>query len=191
MNMGSDFPSLETERLVLRPLTSLDLEFVFRHFSDPDVNRYLLDEEPVATLEQAQEIVDFYSPPEGKPYNRWVIVRKSDLRAIGTCGYHQWQKVHQRAEIGYDLEKASWKQGIMTEALRALLQFGFDHMELNRVEALVYVENEASVRLLERLGFQKEGLLRQYFRRGAMYYDHWLLSLLKAEWASGSAPQTA
>ena len=182
MNMDNDFPSLETARLFLRPMSTLDLEFVFRHFSDPDVNRYLLDEEPVTTLEQAQDIIDFYSSPEGKPYNRWVIIRKNDMRAVGTCGYHQWQKVHHRAEVGYDLEKNSWRQGIMTEALRVMLQYGFDHMDLNRVEALVYQENDASVRLLERLGFQKEGLLRQSFRQGDTYYDHWLLSLLKMEW---------
>jgi ribosomal-protein-alanine N-acetyltransferase len=58
-------------------------------------------------------------------------------------------------------------------------------MGLNRVEALVYVENHASIRLLERLGFKKEGLLRQYFRRDDTYFDHWLLSLLKAEWTAG------
>jgi ribosomal-protein-alanine N-acetyltransferase len=65
-----------------------------------------------------------------------------------------------------------------------VLQHGFEHMDLNRIEALVYVENEASIRLLERLGFQKEGLLRQYFRREEIYYDHWFLSLLRAEWKS-------
>lgn len=70
----------------------------------------------------------------------------------------------------------------MTEALRAMLSYGFEQMRLNRVEALVYVENEASIRLLERLGFLREGILRQYFRRGEEYYDHWLLSLLKADW---------
>jgi ribosomal-protein-alanine N-acetyltransferase len=181
MNTSSEFPTLETERLLLRPLTNVDLEFVFQHFSDPDVNRYLLDEEPITMREQAQDIIDFYALPEGKPYKRWVIVNKTDLRAMGTCGYHQWQKVHHRAEIGYDLEKASWKQGIMTEALQAMLQYGFEHMALNRIEALVYLENDASVRLLERLGFQKEGLLRQYFRRNDTYYDHLLLSLLKTE----------
>lgn len=185
MNTGSELPSLETERLLLRPLSMLDLEFVFRHFSDPEVNRYLLDEEPVTTLEQAQSIIDFYSLPGRKSYNRWVIVRKSDALAIGTCGYHQWQAMHRRAEIGYDLEKDSWKQGIMTEALLAMLSYGFEQMGLNRVEALVYIENDASIRLLERLGFQKEGLLRQYFRRDETYYDHWLLSLLKAEWTLG------
>lgn len=185
MNMANEIPSLETERLLLRPLSMLDLEFVFRHFSDPEVNRYLLDEEPVTTREQAQSIIDFYSLPGRKSYNRWVIVRKTGARPIGTCGYHQWQVLHHRAEIGYDLEKASWKQGIMTEALRAMLSYGFEQMGLNRVEALVYIENEASIRVLERLGFQKEGLLRQYFRRGDTYYAHWLLSLLKAEWMSG------
>jgi len=184
MNASDDFPSLETERLLLRPLSAGDLEFVFQHFSDPDVNRYLLDDEPVATREQAQAIVDFYSPPTGKSYNRWVLVSKADQRPIGTCGYHQWHKVHHRAEIGYDLEKASWRQGFMTEALWAILRHGFEHMKLNRIEAFVYPENDASLRILERLGFQKEGLLRQSFRQGKLYYDHWLLSLLKAEWSS-------
>lgn len=185
MNKANEFPSLETERFRLRPLSPLDLEFMFRHFSDPEVNRYLLDEEPVTTREQAQAIIDFYSLPGRKSYNRWVIVRKTDARPIGTCGYHQWLSTQRRAEIGYDLEKASWRQGIMTEALQAMLRYGFEEMGLNRVEALVYFENHASVRLLERLGFRKEGLLRQYFRRGDTFYDHWLLSLLKVEWMSG------
>jgi ribosomal-protein-alanine N-acetyltransferase len=186
MNPTDDFPSLETERLLLRPLNNGDVEFVFRHFSDPDVNHYLLDEEPLATWEQAQAIVDFYTSPGSKSYNRWVIVEKTELRPVGTCGYHLWQKAHRRAEIGYDLERASWKKGIMTEALRAVLPYGFEYMGLNRISALVYPENEASIRLLERLGFQKEGLLRQYFRRGETYYDHWLLSLLREEWKLGS-----
>jgi ribosomal-protein-alanine N-acetyltransferase len=185
MSISSELPSLETERLLLRPLSMLDLEFVFRHFSDPEVNRYLLDEEPVTTREQAQSIIDFYSLPGRKSYNRWVIVRKTDARPIGTCGYHQWQSAQRRAEIGYDLEKASWRQGIMTEALHAMLRYGFEQMGLNRVEALVYVENHASIRLLERLGFKKEGLLRQYFRRDDTYFDHWLLSLLRADWTAG------
>ena len=70
----------------------------------------------------------------------------------------------------------------MTEALRAALQHGFEKMELNRIEAIVYPENTASLRLLERLGFQQEGLLCQSFRQGDKYYDHLLLSLLQDEW---------
>jgi len=178
----ADFPPLETRRLHLRAIEAGDLEFVYRHFSDPLVNRYLLDEMPVSTRAQAQAIIEFYTAPGEKPYNRWVILQKSDERAIGTCGYHKWQKAHRRAEIGFDLEESSWNQGLMTEALRAVLQLGFESMHLNRVEALVYPENRASLRLLEKLGFQKEGLLRQYFRQGDVSIDHWLLSLLRAEW---------
>ena len=171
MNARPLYITLETERLFLRPLTANDLEFVFRHFSDPAIKRYLFDDDPVTTREQAQAIIDFYLSPVSKPYNRWVITRKSDGCASGTCGYHKWQRQHQRAEIGYDLEKAAWRPGYMTEALRVVLQHGFEQMGLNRVEALVYPENAASVRVLEHLGFQKEGLLRQYFRQGTLYYD--------------------
>lgn len=191
MTVSGDFPPLETKRLLLRPLTGDDLEFVFRHFSDPEVNRYLLDDDPVTTREQARAIIDFYLPPAGKPFNRWVIARKPDGRPIGTCGYHQWQRRHRRAEIGYDLEKASWRQGYATEALRAVLRHGFERMDLNRVEAMVHPENTASVRVLERLGFRKEGLLRQSVCQGNVYHDHWLLALLKAEWASSATSESS
>jgi ribosomal-protein-alanine N-acetyltransferase len=180
----NDFPPLETERLMLRPLAAEHLDFVFRHFSDPDVHRYLVDEEPVSTRAQAQEIVDFYAEPAGKSYNRWVLMLKSEQRPIGTCGYHQWNKSHRRAEIGYDLEKASWNQGLMREALQTVIDFGFEEMALNRIGAMVHPENEASLGLLARLGFQKEGLLRDYYYQGEKFYNHWLLSLLRKEWCA-------
>lgn len=179
--MFNDFPSLETERLILTPLTTEHLDFVFRHFSDPDVNRYLVDEERVSTRAQAQEIVDFYAELAGKSYNRWVLVLKSEQRPIGTCGYHQWSRAHHRAEIGYDLEKASWRQGLMREALQTVIDFGFEKMALNRIGAMVHPENVASLGLLARLGFQKEGLLRDYYYQSEKFYDHWLLSLLKKD----------
>ena len=180
--MVDEFPPLETARLVLRSLTAKDLDFIYRHFSDPDIYRYLVDEEPVSTRGQAQSIIDFYAEPIGKSYNRWILVLKSEGRPIGTCGYHQWHKNHYRAEIGYDLEKASWRQGLMTEALEAAIDFGFEKMLLNRIGARVHTENETSLRLLARLAFQKEGLLRDYYYQNRRFYDHWLLSLLKKEW---------
>lgn len=184
MNRSATFPPLDTSRLLLRPLDADDLDFVFRHFSDPEVNRYLLDEEPLATREQAQAIIDFYLAPGPKSYNRWLIVRKLDQSPIGTCGFHRWQQAHRRAEIGFDLAPSAWKQGVMTEALNAVLPYGFEHMQLNRIEALAYPDNSASIRLLERLGFQKEGVLRQYFRQRGVFHDHWLMALLRSEWAS-------
>lgn len=184
LNKDNVFPLIETERLLLQPMEAGHIDFVFQHFSDPEINRYILDDEPVQTMEQAQEIVDFYVPPR-KSYNRWVLTLKTYLTPIGTCGFHKWDQRNHHAEIGYDLGTTYWHKGYMTEALQAVLQHGFEKMELNRIEAIVYPENTASLRVLERLGFQKEGLLRQSFRQGDRYYDHWLLSLLKDEWRVG------
>lgn len=177
------FPALETERLLLRPMTVDDLDFVFRHFSDSHIYRYLVDEEPVSTQAQAQEIIDFYTKPTSDTYNRWVIVNKPEERPIGTCGYHLWNREHRRTEIGYDLEHASWHQGFMTEALTAAIDFGFAKMNLNRISAMVHPENAASLALLARLGFEEEGLLRDYYCQDDHCYDHWLLTLLKREWS--------
>lgn len=178
----NDFPSLETERLILRQLTFEDTDFVFQHFSDPVVYRYLMDEPPVTEIAQAQEIIQFYLEPAGKPHNRWGLVRKSDHQLIGTCGYHKWDKRYFRAEVGYDLGPGFWGQGYMTEAMRAVIHHGFERMGLNRIDALVYVENDPSTRLLQRLGFKQEGILRDYFYLDGKFYDHYLLALLRREW---------
>lgn len=142
--------------------TGFHLDFIFRHFSDPHIYRYLVDEEPVSTQAQAQGIIDFYTKPTSSTYNRWVLVHKSKERRIGTCGYHLWSRDHRRAEIGYDLDHASWHQGFMTEALTAALDFGFTQMDLNRISVMVHPENAASLALLARLGFQNEFICPQY-----------------------------
>lgn len=175
-----DFPPLQTERLTLRPFQADDLDFTYQHFSDPQVAQYLLDEPPVTDTSQAQEIVQFYLDSAGKPYNRWVIVSKADGQRIGTCGFHKWNKSHQRAEIGYDLSPTAWGQGYMQEALHAVIEFGFVQMKLHRIEALVYPENARSLDLLNKLGFKQEGILRDYFYLDGKFYDHVVLSLLKA-----------
>ena len=174
-----DFPPIQTERLTMRPFQADDLEFVFQHFSDPQVAQYLLDEPPVTDRSQAQEIVQFYLDSVGKPYNRWVIISKADDQRIGTCGFHKWNKSHQRAEIGYDLSPNAWGQGYMQEAIRAAIQYGFNHMGLHRIEALVYPENTRSLHLLNKLGFKQEGTLRDYFYLDGKFYDHVILSLIK------------
>lgn len=183
MNMRqSDFPTLESERLILRPLIPEDTDFIFKHFSDPQVNQYLLDNPPVADYAEAEEIVQFYLEPEGKSYNRWGLMRKSDQRLIGTCGYHRWEKRYFRAEIGYDLSPDFWGKGYMREALSAAIGYGLERMYLNRIDALVYVDNMPSSGLLQRLGFKEEGILRDYFYLNGQFYDHYLFALLKSEW---------
>lgn len=182
--VSTDFPNLETERLFLRQLTLEDTDFVFRHFSDPAVTQYLMDEPPVTEYAQAQEIIQFYLEPAGKTHNRWGLVRKSDHKLIGTCGYHKWAKQYFRAEIGFDLGPGFWGHGYMTEALRAVIHHGFDGLGLHRIEALVYVGNDRSARLLQQLGFTSEGILRDYFYLDGKFYDHYLFALLHQQWKS-------
>jgi [ribosomal protein S5]-alanine N-acetyltransferase len=181
-NTPADFSALQTDRLILRPLAMEDVDFVFQHFHDPQVVQYLMDEPPVADYAQAQAIIDFYLEPEGKTHNRWGIVRRADNRLIGTCGYHKWEKAYFRAEIGYDLSPDCWGQGYMTEALRSVIRHGFERMGLNRIDALVYIHNDRSIQLLQRLGFRQEGLLRDYFCLDGIFFDHFLFALLRREW---------
>ncbi len=182
------FPALETDRLLLRQLTFEDTEFIFRHFSDPQVTQYLMDEAPVADYDQAREIINFYLEPESKTHNRWGIIRKDDQRLIGTCGFHRWEKAYFRSDIGYDLSPDCWGQGYMSEALRAVLKNGFERMGLNRIDAYVYVHNQRSLQLLEKFGFKKEGLLRDYFCLDGVFYDHYLLGLLHRDWEDKQDP---
>ncbi|NMF84194.1 GNAT family protein [Nodosilinea sp. P-1105] len=181
------FPSLKSSRLQLRPLAQADVAFVLYHFSDPAVNRHLLDQAAIASLEEAQNIVDFFVQSTDDTYTRWVLVNQADGQPIGTCGFHKWDQRNRRAEIGYDLTPGAWGQGYMSEALTTMLTYGFTAMGLNRVEALVYPANTASVKLLEKLNFQREGVLRDCFYHEGSFYDHWLLSLLKPHFQALSA----
>ncbi len=181
-NIELFFPALETKRLHLRQLKIDDLDFIYQHFSDPRISEFLLDEPPISDISQAREIIEFYQQPEGKSWNRWGISLKTSGQLIGTCGFHKWNKHDLHAEIGYDLNPEFWGQGIMTEALRAAIQNGFERMGLNRIAAIVYPQNQKSLQLLHKLGFQTEGLLRDYHHLNGNFYDHNILSLIKRDW---------
>jgi [ribosomal protein S5]-alanine N-acetyltransferase len=172
------FPDLSTDRLLLRGVRESDSTFIFRHLGDVDVCRHLYDAEPYTTIEEAEELIRLFIDPEGKTLNRWIIVEKASDEPIGTCGFGYWDKENNIADIGYDLGPAHWGRGYMTAALTAALASGFDNMSLNRVEAVIAVENVASFRLVEKLGFEREGVMRDRHLFRGMYYDHYLYSLL-------------
>lgn len=172
------FPDLETERLLLRAPGPQDVDFLLGHFRDPEVTRFLLDCPPLADRAAAEALAAQFAEPAESGPNRWCLVRKSDGRPVGTCGYHCWSRAHRRAEVGYDLSPAAWGQGLMTEALRCVLDHGKQVLALYRIEALVYGDNVRSTRLLERLGFQREGTLRGYFHHAGAFHDHLLYALV-------------
>lgn len=176
-------PTLQTDRLTLRRVRSdSDLAALYDLFADPDVARYT-DTGPFTALSEAVEVMtwidDIFTRRQGM---RWALTLKHDEDTlIGTAGYNWWHHANSSSEVGYDLARRYWNQGLMTEALRAVLAFGFDQMALNRIEAEVTVGNESSIRVLAKLGFQREGLLRQRgFWKGA-YHDVWLYSLLRGD----------
>ena len=184
------FPSLETENLVLRELRPADAPKVLELFSDPEVVRYY-DLDLFSTIEEACRLVDrFVQRFEKRIGIRWAITERSSTGdLVGTCGYNLWIQPSHRGVLGYDLARTHWNRGIMTEALTAVLQLGFGKMALNRIEALVMSGNEASYRLLDKLGFQKEGTLRQYERVKGRFVDMEMFSILEEE--CRAAPPTS
>ena len=177
------YPRMETKRLVLRALTMDDAEFVFKEYCDPQVSFYMRDEEPLESLEQAKEMLGALQTPEMMPdFKWWGIEHKTKGELIGSCGYRRWDVQHHRAEIGYDLWPAYWGQGIMPEALEALLRFGYLEMGLNRIEATTHIKNDRSQRVVIKHGFQREGVLRDYYCRDGQYNDQIQFSLLRKEW---------
>lgn len=183
LDLFSQFPRLETDHLFLRELKPGDAEAIFRYFSDPQVTRYL-SAGPYKRLEQASDMIDFLRAmfPNREGFRWGITLKEGDDRVIGTCGYHAWLRPHFRAEIGYELAREYWGQGIMQEAIRSLLTFGFNEMKLNRVEAHVLPENLASARFLEKLGFQREGLLREYEFVHDKFQDILVFSLLENDY---------
>jgi ribosomal-protein-alanine N-acetyltransferase len=176
----SGFPVLETERLRLRAITPEDAEAVFAIFSDEEVTRHY-DLYTFEEMEEADDLIDFIAESyEVERQVRWAIARKEDDKLLGTCGF-VWLREH-RAEIGYDLARAYWGQGIMQEALGALLALAFERLELNRIEALVMPGNERSMALLARLGFVHEGTLREYDHFKGRFQDLEMYALLKRDW---------
>ena len=189
MGQMKEFPPLETERLTLSAFQPADAEFVLRHFSDPDVCRYLYDAEPYASMEEAEGLILWYANADGQDHCRWVLRRNPGGQPIGTCGFHRLDRENNIAELGYDLSADHWGRGYMSEALHVALAHGFNALGLNRVHAFVAVENAKSCAILERLGFRCEGVFREKHLFRGKYYDHFCYSLLKREWEASTDQQ--
>jgi [ribosomal protein S5]-alanine N-acetyltransferase len=176
------FPRLETERLVLREITTYDVENLYTLFSDPEVTRYN-DVETFTEISDAGWVVSFLQDRFDRKIGlRWAVCLKEDEDSlIGTCGYNNWARRNNCGEIGYDLMRRYWGQGIMPEAVGAIVRFGFEQMLLNRVEADVTIGNDASARVLLKLGFTEEGTLRQRGYWKGKYHDQRFFSLLRSE----------
>jgi ribosomal-protein-alanine N-acetyltransferase len=178
----SYFPTLRTPRLILRELVAEDAEAVFAVRSDYEVTR-LNTGEPLERVEQAAALIRAIGAAYFEQSElRWGITLKGKNIVIGMCGYNYWVRRDYRACVGYDLGRLYWGQGLMTEAMRAVVRFGFERMTLNRVEADASAENIGSIRVLEKLGFQQEGVEREQYYEDGQFHDLVLFSLLKRDY---------
>lgn len=164
------FKDLKTERLILKNISIADRDFIFDQFSNESVNQYLFDAEPLLNIKEADEIIDFYLQPEPRAQHRWILMTKDGTK-IGTCGFHCWNQSEGTCDIGYDLNPDYEGNGYMSEAISSILRFAKIEMKLKRVKACIYVENEKSIKLVEKLGFNDQGeIVFEVFRKKR--YEH-------------------
>lgn len=177
--MHNEFPVIETERLRLRFITEKDLEEMFSIYSSEEVVKYWRIY-PINDISIVESMIEkFKGSFELDMGIRWGIELKSTIKLIGICGYHNWNKKHFRAEIGYELGNEFWGKGYAKESISSIIKYGFDEMNLERIEALVYPENETSENMLNKLGFLHEGYLRKYAYFRDKHQDLNMFSLIK------------
>jgi RimJ/RimL family protein N-acetyltransferase len=171
-----------TPRLMLRNLMKADVPALFDIFSHPEVMRYWSSpalSEAVQAQEMLAQIQEGY---QSGAFLQLGVVRNSDQALIGTCTLHAIHWKSRRAEIGYILGRPYWGAGYMNEALRAFIDYAFQTLNLNRLEADIDPRNLASQKTLERLGFRQEGYLRERWIVGDEVSDSALYGLLRKEW---------
>lgn len=173
---------LETQRLYTRKLEKADAEALFDIFSIPEVCRYWSS--PAMTdISQAEDFIEeTHRGFEDGRLLEWGIIERETDRLIGTCAYASWDKKHRRAEIGFALHRRWWGKGLMKELLSVFIPFGFNELELHRIEADVDPRNIASIKLLEYFGFKKEGCLRERYHLNGELQDAIFYGLLKNEY---------
>ncbi len=175
-------PVITTPRLVLRWISENDIDGLYAVFSDPRVMRYwssgpLPDREAAAAMQREIAAANL-----SNTMVKWgLALRESDF-VIGTATLFNLNLDNGRAEIGYAMGRAYWGKGYMHEALQALLSHAFEVLELRRLEADVDPRNAASIRTLERLGFQREGFLRERWHVNGELQDALFYGLLRHEW---------
>ena len=182
----SSLPVIETARLRLRPLTMRDDRDMFRYASDPEVSRHVLWEAHASPRETRSVLRAAIRQYRAGDPSSFAIERLSDHRMIGTIGFMWINCEHRSAEVGYSLARDCWNQGYATEALRAVLRFGFNTLRLNRIEAQHELDNPASGRVMEKCGMRCEGTLRQRVFNKGRFSDVRLYAILRGDGVPGS-----
>ena len=178
----TNFPTLSTNRLLLRQIVLGDAEGLFAIRSDEESMKFF-GHEPHESLDETKDVIrqmeERYIRSTALP---WCITLHGEDRLIGSCTFFHFDEGFHRTETGYELNRAFWGKGFMTEAMSAILTFAFSELGLHRVEAVIDIANDRSKGLLLKLGFTYEGNLRQRFPFRGQFLDEHYFGLLKDEW---------
>jgi RimJ/RimL family protein N-acetyltransferase len=180
---AEELPVISGKAIELGPLRDEDIPALFAIFGDPEVTRFwssppLRDERAARAL-----FDDIRESFRARRLFQWGIRRPGDPRVLGTCTLFNLDRAHRRAEIGFAVDRREWGKGIASRATAALIQFAFETLDLHRLEADADPKNVASLRVLERHGFKREGYLRERYHQGGEVQDAVFLGLLSREWA--------
>lgn len=177
----SHFPTLTTDRLILRKIQPDDVNALLKLFGNPEVVKFI-EMQPIKSIEQANEWLSWMGGVfAAKDGLRWGVTLKDDDTFIGSAGLHRWNREGHYAEIGCDIAHPYWGHAYGQEAMKTILDFGLDYMNLNRIEATVVKGNHRSVHVMEKLGFTLEGTMRQRLLKGGKYYDVHTFGILRCE----------
>ncbi len=175
------FPVLETERLVLRNIVHTDVQEMFEIRSNATTMQYI--PRPLAkTPDDALALINMIRGfTEANERINWGLTEKGSDKLIGVIGYVNVKQESHRAEVGYVIHHSYLRKGYMYEALQAVLQYGFDVMNLHSIEAIIRPENEASIKVVEKAGFVREAYFKDYMYFNGQYLDELVYSLIKPE----------
>ena len=184
-------PTLETDRLILRPVTAADAGAVFLYCSNPAVTRFTLFETHQTIDDARWFVTDYtrsrYASREPDPFA--IVLQADPLKTmVGSLGAHWASQPNGTMELGFSLAEPYWGRGLVAEAARAVIGYVFAEYAVERLQARVFVGNDVSERVCQKLGFSREGVLRSLVLRRGRWWDIVMYSLLRAEWEERPTP---
>ena len=176
------FEEIFTERLILRKLTQECFDYIHSEMTQAEQFKTLGLKSNEELLKEKEKYKNGLSS-HNKKFLYYQLIDKKTKEIIGWCGFHTWYTDHNRAEIGYELFDDNYKgQGIMSEVIALTVNYGFRNMGLERIEAFVGPNNTPSIKLLKRMNFKKEGLLKHHYFHNNRMDDSIIFALLKSEY---------
>ena len=176
---------IETDRLVLRKLTLEDNQDLYEYTSDYEVSKYVSWEKQESlddAINYIKSVIKQYAEAEN-PYV-WAIELKENHKMIGTIELSSLSKKHKRCELESDINRDYWRKGYNTEALKAVINFCFTTLDLNKIQTRCYAKNIGSYKVMEKVGMSHEGVQRQHLFMEGEFHDLFRYSILKDDFIS-------